>query len=180
LERLFSDVAVYSETVTTEQQIPTLSGGLASVANAMPGAIGAQLAYPDSQVFALAGDGAFAMLMGDFVTAVKYRLPIVVVVFNNSKLAFITLEQVASGIPDWGTDLLNPDFAAFAEACGGCGCRVEKVDEIEPALLEAIAADRPALIDVKVDPDALIMPPNMQLSRAFNFGKAKLRELFLS
>ena len=86
----------------------TLSSGLASMAYALPSAISAQLAYPESRVFALAGDGGFAMLMGDFVTAVKYDLPIVVLVFNNAKLAFIALEQEAKGLPDWGTDLVNP------------------------------------------------------------------------
>ncbi len=156
----------------------TLSGGLASMAYALPGAIGAQLAYPDSRVFALAGDGAFAMLMGDFVTAVKYELPIVVLVFNNAKLAFITLEQEAKGLPDWGTELLNPDFAAFAEACGGAGFTVERPDQLEPAIRQALDAGRPAVVDVAVDPDALIMPPKISLSQAMNFGLAKIREAF--
>jgi len=156
----------------------TLSGGLASMAYALPGAIGAQLAYPDSRVFALAGDGAFAMLMGDFVTAVKYELPIVVLVFNNAKLAFITLEQEAKGLPDWGTDLLNPDFAAFAEACGGAGFTVERPDQLEPAIRRAMDAGQPAIIDIAVDPNALIMPPKVSLSQAMNFGRAEIREAF--
>ncbi len=156
----------------------TLSGGLASMAYALPGAIGAQLAYPESRVFALAGDGAFAMLMGDFVTAVKYELPIVVLVFNNAKLAFITLEQEAKGLPDWGTDLINPDFAAFAKACGGAGYFVERPDQLEPTLREALEARRPTVIDIAVDPKALIMPPKVSLSQAMNFGLAKIREAF--
>lgn len=156
----------------------TLSGGLASMAYALPGAIGAQLAYPESRVFALAGDGAFAMLMGDFVTAVKYELPIVVLVFNNAKLAFITLEQEAKGLPDWGTDLINPDFAAFAKACGGVGFFVERPDQLEPTLREALEARRPTVIDIAVDPKALIMPPKVSLSQAMNFGLAKIREAF--
>lgn len=156
----------------------TLSGGLASMAYALPGAIGAQLAYPESRVFALAGDGAFAMLMGDFVTAVKYELPIVVLVFNNAKLAFITLEQEAKGLPDWGTDLVNPDFAAFAKACGGAGFSVERPDQLEPVINEALEARRPAVIDIAVDPNALIMPPKVSLSQAMNFGLAKVREAF--
>ncbi len=156
----------------------TLSGGLASMAYALPGAIGAQLAFPDSRVFALAGDGGFAMLMADFVTAVKYDLPIVVLVFNNGKLAFITLEQEAKGLPDWGTDLLNPDFAAYAEACGGAGFPVDRPDRIRPAIEEALEAGRPALIDIAVNPDALIMPPKITVSQAMNFGWAKIREAF--
>ncbi|GAK33093.1 pyruvate oxidase [Iodidimonas nitroreducens] len=154
----------------------SLSGGLASMAYALPGAIGAQLAYPESRVFALAGDGAFAMLMGDFVTAVKYDLPIIILVFNNAKLGFITLEQEAKGLPEWGTDLLNPDFAAFAKACGGLGLSVEEPDQLEPTLDEALAAGQPTVIDIKVDPEALIMPPKISLSQAKNFGLAKIRE----
>jgi len=156
----------------------TLSGGLASMGYALPGAIGAQLAYPDNRVFALAGDGAFAMLMGDFVTAVKYELPIVVLVFNNAKLAFITLEQEAKGLPDWGTDLHNPDFAAFAEACGGAGFSVDRPEQLKATISEALDAGRPAVIDIAVDPDALIMPPKVSLSQAMNFGWAKIREAF--
>ena len=155
-----------------------LSGGLASMAFAFPGAIGAQLAYPDRRVFALAGDGAFAMLMGDFVTAVKYRLPIVLLVLNNAKLAFIALEQEAKGLPDWGTDLVNPDFAAIARACGGVGFSVNSPEQLEPVMQEALSAGKPALIDIAVDPDALILPPKIKPSQVFHFGLAKLREFF--
>ena len=155
-----------------------LSGGLASMAFAFSGAIGAQLAYPDRRVFALAGDGAFAMLMGDFVTAVKYDLPIVVVVLNNAKLAFITLEQEAKGLPDWGTDLTNPDFAAIARACGGVGFSVDSPEQLETVMRDALAARKPALIDIVVNPDTLILPPDIKLSQTIHFGLAKLREFF--
>jgi len=156
----------------------TLSGGLASMAYGLPGAIGAQLAYPDRTVFALTGDGGFAMLMGDFATAVKYQLPIIILVFNNAKLAFITLEQEAKGLPDWGTELTNPDFAAFAQACGGLGVSVGQPDEIGPAIEQALASKAPTVIDIAVDPNALIMPPKISLSQAANFGLAKIREAF--
>jgi thiamine pyrophosphate-dependent acetolactate synthase large subunit-like protein len=156
----------------------TLSGGLASMAYALPGAIGAQLANPDKRVFALAGDGAFAMLMGDFVTAVKYDLPIVVLVLNNAKLGFITLEQQSKGLPDYGTDLENPDFATFAGACGGVGFTVDRADQLEKAIEDALAAKTPAAIDVMVDPGALIFPPKLNVSLAMNFGLAKIREAF--
>lgn len=148
------------------------------MAYALPGAIGAQLAYPNSRVFALAGDSGFAMQMGDFVTAVKYELPIVVLVFNNAKLAFITLEQEAKGLPDWGTDLVNPDFSAYAKACGGVGFSVERPEQLEPAIKNALASNRPAIIDIAVDPDALIMPPKVGVSQALHFGLAKVREAF--
>lgn len=156
----------------------TLSGGLATMAYGLPGAIGAQLAYPGQRVFALVGDGGFAMLMGDFVTAVKYELPIIVLVFSNRKLAFITLEQEAKGLPDWGTELTNPDFAAFAENCGGLGLRAERPEEIAPAIAKALEFGGPAVIDIAVDPDALIMPPSISLSQAMNYGLAKVREAF--
>lgn len=156
----------------------TLSGGLATMAFAFSGAIGAQLAFPDRRVIAICGDGAFAMLMGDYVTAVRCGLPIVTVVLNNAKLGFIQLELEAKGLPDWGTDLTNPDFAAVAAACGGWGRKVSAPDEIGPALHDAFAQDGPALLDVMVDPNALIMPPKIGLSQAMNFGLAKIREAF--
>ncbi|MEC5325839.1 thiamine pyrophosphate-dependent enzyme [Aurantimonas sp. A3-2-R12] len=155
----------------------TLSGGLATMAIGLPGAIGAQLAYPDHRAIALVGDGAFAMLSGDLVTAVRYKLPIVIVVLNNAKLGFITLEQEAKGLPDWGTDILNPDFLALARAYGAAGFRVTDPGALETTLKEALAEAGPAVVDVVVDPDALIMPPTINASQAYHFGLAKLREL---
>lgn len=154
----------------------TLSSGLGSMAFAMPGAIGAQLAYPDRRAIAIAGDGGFAMLMADFVTAVRNELPIVCVVLNNSKLGFIALEQQGKGLPEHSIDLLNPDFAKFAEACGGLGIAVDKPKDIRPALREALASDRPSIIDVAVNPEELIMPPKITLEQAASFGLAKVRE----
>lgn len=156
----------------------TLSGNLASMAFALPAAIGAQLTYPDRRVFAICGDGAFSMLMGDFLTAVHYELPIIVLVLNNGKLGFIRLEQEAKGLPDWGTTITNPDFAAFARVCGGEGLTVEKPDALEDALLQALAFGKPTIIDIHVDPDALIMPPSISLKQGLNFGLAKIREAY--
>lgn len=155
----------------------TLSGGLATMAIGLPGAIGAQLAYPDHRAIAIVGDGAFSMLSGDLVTAVRYKLPIVVVVLNNAKLGFITLEQEAKGLPDWGTDILNPDFVDLAKACGAAGFRVTEPGKLESTLTEALAETGPALVEVVVDPDALVMPPTIKASQAYHFGLAKLREL---
>lgn len=160
------------------QQRFILSGNLASMAFAFPAALGARLAYPERPVVALAGDGAFTMLMGDFVTAVKYALPIVILVLNNRKLGFITLEQEVKGLPDWGTDLHNPDFAAFAKCCGGEGLTVEKSEQLEPALKAAFSSKVPTIINISVDPEALILPPEIKLSQAIGFSMAKLRELF--
>ena len=143
----------------------------------MPGAIGAKLRYPDRQVFALAGDGGFNMLCGDFVTSVVEGLPIICVVLNNSRLGFIALEQMAKGLPPHDVDLVNPDFAAFAQACGGVGIGVSEPDELGPALQKAIAADCPVLLDVQIDADELIVPPKVSVTDVVNFAVAKVREL---
>lgn len=156
----------------------TLSGGLASMAFALPAALGAQFAYPDRTVIAIAGDGGFGMLMQDFVTAVRYDLPIIVIVLNNGKLAFITLEQEASGLPDYGTELANPDYAAVAEACGGLGITIERPEDIAPAIDRALAAKKATVINVMIEPDALVMPPEFKLGQAVNFSLAKMKELF--
>lgn len=155
----------------------TLSSALASMAFALPAAIGAQFSYPDRPVVAIAGDGGFAMLMADFVTAVKYDLPITCVIFNNRKLGFIALEQEAKGLPEHSIDLLNPDFVAFAEACGGVGFKVDDASDLTTVFREAIATRRPAVVEVMVDPDELIMPPKISLEQAVNFGIAKVREV---
>ncbi len=161
-----------------EGQRYALSGGLASMAFALPAAIGAQLAYLERTVIAIAGDGGFGMLMQDFVTAVRYDLPIVVVVLNNGKLGFITLEQEGAGLPDYGTELANPDFAKFAESCGGTGVTITKPEEIGPAIDRAIASSKATVLNVTVDPDALIMPPKIELGHAVNFTLAKAKEFF--
>jgi len=158
----------------------TLSGGLATMAIGLPGAIGAQLAYPERRVVAIVGDGAFSMLVGDLVTAVRYRLPIVIVVLNNAKLGFITLEQEAKGLPDWGTDIINPDFTALADACGALGISVSDPGDLDAALQQAFEARRPVVVNVGIDPDALIIPPKIELSQAMKFGIAKIREAFSS
>jgi thiamine pyrophosphate-dependent acetolactate synthase large subunit-like protein len=154
----------------------TLSSSLASMAFALPGAIGAQLLYPERKVIAIAGDGGFAMLMADFVTAARYELPIVCVVLNNQKLGFIALEQEAKGLPEHSIDLVNPDFAAFARNCGGNGFSVTDPAEISGALAEALASDRPSVLDVHVDPNELILPPKITVQQAANFGLAKIKE----
>jgi len=163
--------------IVKESQRYTLSGALASMAFAMPGAIGAKFAYPDRPVCAIAGDGGFAMLMADFITSVTYDRPIVCVVLNNSKLGFIALEQEAKGLPQHSIELVNHDFTAFAEACGAKGERITQPDELEPALERAFSSDVSVLLDVVVNPDELIMPPKITPEQAWNFGLAKAREI---
>ncbi len=154
----------------------TLSSSLASMAFALPGAIGAQFAYPGRQVIALAGDGGFSMLMADFATAVKYELPITVVVFNNHKLGLIQMEQEVQGFPEFQTHLHDIDFAAFARACGGEGARVGTLDELRASLAEALASDRAWVLDVEINPEERTMPPRVELGQAVGFGVAKVKE----
>jgi len=155
----------------------TLSASLASMAFGLPAAIGAQLAYPDRQVIALAGDGGFGMLMADFLTAVKYKLPITVVVFNNGKLGLIQVEQETEGLPNFQTSLHNPDFAEYARLCGGEGFHVSDPGELEPALKKAFASSQACVVDVMVNPDELPMPPKIMWDRMLGYGVAKVKEL---
>jgi pyruvate oxidase len=129
-----------------------MSGYLATMGFALPGALAAKLAYPEKTVACITGDGGFSMAMGDFVTAVKYKLPIITVVLNNKKLAMIELEQRTEQFPPFGVDLLNPDFAAFAKACGGVGIKVSRPEELKGALEQAIKMNMPTILDVDTDP----------------------------
>jgi len=129
-----------------------MSGYLGTMGFGLPGAIAAKLAYPEKNVVCITGDGGFGMVMADFTTAVKYDLPITVLVLNNHDLAMIREEQREADYPSFGTDLTNPDFAAYAEACGGVGIRVKKPEDLTGAVLKALAMNKPALIDIETDP----------------------------
>jgi pyruvate oxidase len=129
-----------------------MSGYLATMGFGLPGAIAAKLAHPEKTVFCITGDGGFAMAMAELVTAVKYNLPMVVVVMNNRELGMIRIEQQMEHYPNFGTDLLNPDFAAYGEACGGRGIRVTRPEELEPAIRKAMALDAVVVVDVETDP----------------------------
>jgi thiamine pyrophosphate-dependent acetolactate synthase large subunit-like protein len=155
----------------------TLSGQLASMAFGLPAAIGASLAMPGRQIIALCGDGGFGMLMADFLTAVKYELPLTCVIFNNHKLGLIEAEAETAGLPAYAVELHNPDFAAFARLCGGEGWRVTDPGELDAALAAAFASGKPAVVDVAIDPDVLPMPPEIKFGQAANFTLAKLKEL---
>lgn len=128
-----------------------MSGYLATMGFGLPGAIASKLAYPDKTVVCITGDGGFGMSMMDFITAVKYNLPIIVVVLNNKKLAMIGMEQKMENYPEYGIDLLNPDFAAYAKACGGVGIKVSKPEELEKGVKEAIKSNKPAIVDIDTD-----------------------------
>jgi len=143
--------------------IVSLSHG--TMANAMPQALGAQAAYPGRQVISFSGDGGLAMLLGDLLTTVQEKLPIKVVVFNNGSLDFVELEQKVEGLLDAYTDLHNPDFARVAEAMGVWGRRVEKADTVEDAVRQWLQAPGPALLDVVVARNELVMPPKIEPSQ---------------
>ncbi|MGO7485508.1 ubiquinone-dependent pyruvate dehydrogenase [Rhizobium ruizarguesonis] len=141
-----------------------------SMANALPQAIGAQAAYPRRQVVSLSGDGGFAMMMGDLLTLSQQKLPVKIVVFNNSVLGFVALEMKAAGFLEAGVDLANPNFAAVANAAGIHAIRVEDPGELEGALEDILAHDGPALLDVVTNTEELSMPPKIEATQVKGFG----------
>jgi pyruvate dehydrogenase (quinone) len=136
-----------------------------SMANAMPQAIGAALALPGRQVIALCGDGGLSMLLGDLATITQYKLPVKIIVFNNRSLGMVKLEMEVAGLPDWQTEMHNPDFAMVAKAMGMKGITVTDPDEVKQALREALMFNGPALINIMTDPNALAMPPKVELTQ---------------
>ena len=150
-----------------------------SLGVALPGALGMQSVDRGRQVLALCGDGAFGMLMTDFITAVKYDLPVTVIVLNNEKFSFVELEMQASGFPRFATDLANPDFAEFARGCGGEGIRISNPNEIKDAITAGLESRQPTLIDAVVNPDELILPPKIDAKHAIGYAVGKMKELWL-
>jgi pyruvate oxidase/acetolactate synthase-1/2/3 large subunit len=139
-----------------QDQWVILSGSLASMGFGLPGALAAKLIYPERQVVCITGDGGFSMVMGDFLTAVKYNLPVKVFLFNNSQLAMIKQEQKVENYPNWQTDLHNCDFAEYARNCGGVGIKVTKPEELEKAVKKALALEKPVIVDINTDPRRFI------------------------
>lgn len=146
-----------------------------SMANAMPQALGAQSLDKQRQVIAMCGDGGFSMLMGDFLSVAQLKLPVKLVVFNNSVLGFVAMEMKAGGYLTDGTDLENPNFAEIATACGVKGIRVERASDLDAALQEALNHDGPVLVDVVTAKDELAMPPQIKLEQAKGFSLYMLR-----
>jgi pyruvate dehydrogenase (quinone) len=141
-----------------------------SMANALPQAIGAQLTLPGRQVISMSGDGGLAMLLGELLTLHQLDLPVKVVVFKNDSLAFVSLEMMASGFLNFATDLKNPDFAALANAAGVLGISVTTPDQVRPALARALQHPGPALVEVSVDRQELVLPPSIDLEQVRQFG----------
>jgi pyruvate dehydrogenase (quinone) len=140
-----------------------------SMANALPQAIGAQETFPDRQVICLSGDGGFSMLMGDFISLKQLKLPIKVVVFNNSSLSFVELEMKAAGFLSHATDLAETDFSKLAEAVGILGLRAERPEQVRKMLSQALEHEGPALVDVTVNRQELAMPPTITLEQIKGF-----------
>jgi pyruvate dehydrogenase (quinone) len=149
-----------------------------SMANALVQAIGAQAAYPARQVISLSGDGGLAMLMGDLLTLPQYQLPLKIVLFNNHRLGMVQMEMEVAGLPHYGCELKNPNFAAVAQAIGLMGLRVEDPAEVRPALQKALASSGPALVDVVTDPNVLAMPPKATVQQAKGFALAMTKMAF--
>lgn len=152
------------------------SYNLGSMANAMPHALGAQDLDRERQVVAFCGDGGLTMLLGDLLTAVAYHLPVKLVVFNNGRLGMVKLEQEQGGLPEFGTELTNPDLAAVATAMGLTGIRVEDPHDLDEAVGRALTIDGPVLLDVVTNPDEIALPPKASADQAWGFAIAKLKE----
>ncbi|AGA30376.1 ubiquinone-dependent pyruvate dehydrogenase [Singulisphaera acidiphila] len=146
-----------------------------SMANALPQAIGAQAAFPDRQVVSLSGDGGLAMLLGDLLTLRQLKLPVKVIVFSNSSLGFVELEMKAAGLLDYGTELVNPNFAKLAESAEILGFRVEAPEALQPALEAALAHEGPCLVEVIVNRQELAMPPTITATQAIGFSLYMIR-----
>lgn len=157
-------------------QMYSLSGTLATMANGLPYTIAAQIAHPERQCIAFVGDGGFSMLMAEFATAVKYQLPIKVIIIKNNTLGQIKWEQmVFLGNPEYGCELHPIDFAAFARACGGTGFTIEDPAECGAILDQAFATPGPVVVEAVVDPFEPPLPAKISLSQATKFAESLAR-----
>jgi pyruvate oxidase len=161
--------------ITNQQFI--ISSGMATMGCGLPGAIAGKIAEPDKQVVAVCGDGGFSMVMQDFVTAVKYKLPIIVVVLNNSSIGMIKYEQQQQGHLEYETDLADMDFAKFAEACGGEGYRVTNREELKAALDKVKNPNKPVIIDAVIE-DQAPLPGEISYEQAAQYSEYIVKHFF--
>ena len=141
-----------------------------SMASALPQAIGAQLCHPGRQVITLSGDGGLAMLMGDLLSLQQLEVPVKLVVFRNDALAFVELEMKAAGLLDFATELHNPNFAQIAEGAGLLGLTAETPEQVRPMLIQALNHDGPALVEVLVNRQELVLPPSIEMNQMIGFS----------
>ena len=154
----------------------SLSGSLATMANGLPYSIGAAVAYPGRQVVCVVGDGGLTMLMGELATLVKYKLQVCVIVIKNNVLGQIKWEQmILEGNPEYGVELEPIDFAMVATACGAKSFTIERPENAESVLREALAHKGPTLVQAVVDPNEPPMPGKITTEQALKFAKSLLR-----
>lgn len=189
IEKVAEDDAVFSIDVGTSTVWGTrylrlgqrhefiTSAWLGTMGCGLPGSIASKIAYPNRQTFTITGDGAFSMVMQDFSTAVKYDLPMIVVVLNNQQLSFIKYEQQSAGELEYAIDLEDIDYAKFAESCGGIGLTVTKPEQITPALQQAKNATKPVIINVYVDQDAAPLPGQIVWDEVKGYTKFEVRSV---
>jgi pyruvate dehydrogenase (quinone) len=153
-----------------------------SMANAMPMAIGAGLSFPNRQVIAFCGDGGISMLLGDLMTISQYQIPVKIIIFNNRALGMVKLEMRVQGYIDWQTDMINPDFVKIAEAMNIAAWEAKEPKDVELALKSGFNHKGPAIINIFTDPNALAMPPSINLNQikgfATSMGKMMLNGKF--
>jgi pyruvate dehydrogenase (quinone) len=167
--------ARYIQSARRRRMLGSFSHG--SMANAMPQAIGAALAFPGRQVIALAGDGGLSMLLGDLITIAQHQLPIKIIVFNNGQLDFVKLEMQQAGLIPWQTDLWNPNFAKVAEAIGMRGLRIEQPNELAAGLETALSTPGPVVVDIVVDGNALSLPPHITIGMIEGFALTMAKQV---
>lgn len=152
------------------------SGMLATMANGLPYAVAASVAYPGRQVVCLVGDGGLTMLMGELATVVKYKLPVKIIVFKNNLLGEIKWEQmVLEGNPEFGVQLQPIDFAGVARACGLEAVAISWAGQVEDAVRRAFAAPGPVLIEATVDPNEPPLPGKITTEQAWHFMESLAR-----
>jgi pyruvate dehydrogenase (quinone) len=152
----------------------------ASMANAAPNAFGAQLAYPGRQTIAMCGDGGFTMLgLGDLLTQVERKIPVVQIILNNGSLDFVNIEQQEAGMIPFGVQFTNPNFAKVAEAMGAKGIRIEEPGDVREGLAAALAhKSGPVVVDAVVDPFALSLPSHVPFHTAKGFTMSVAKQIW--
>ncbi|MES1924500.1 thiamine pyrophosphate-dependent enzyme [Salinisphaera sp. T31B1] len=156
--------------------LPSLVHG--TMANAYPQALGIARAFPGRQVVAMCGDGGISMLLGDLLTLVQEQIPVKLIVFNNSSLGFVEIEQKVDGLLDAFTELKNPDFGRLAEAIGMWGRKIEHKHDLEAGVEDLLAQDGPGILDVKVNRMELVMPPTIEAGQVASTALYSTKAIF--